>query len=365
MADNIPVTPGTGATIAADDIGGVLHQRVKLALGADGINDGDVSATNPMPTAIVGTVPVSGTFYQATQPVSGTVSVSGAVAVTGPLTDTQLRATAVPVSLSSTTVTNTVAVSGSFFQATQPVSAASLPLPTGASTSANQTTAISSLSSLDTKTPALGQALAAASTPVVLTAAQLTTLTPLSTVAVTGPLTDAQLRASFISVNTEGTKATYSAAVVGLVAANTASDIFTITGSATKTIRITRLAFTGTQTTGAQRDVVILKRSTANTAGTSSAPNKVAHDSTSAAATATVLSYTANPTVGTLIGNIRTRKVLINATTANSDEYLVDFVTGPHQAPILRGTGEVLAVNLNGVTSAGNLLDISITWTEE
>lgn len=29
MADNIAVTPGSGATIAADDIGGALHQRVR------------------------------------------------------------------------------------------------------------------------------------------------------------------------------------------------------------------------------------------------------------------------------------------------------------------------------------------------
>lgn len=52
---------------------------------------------------------VSVSNFPATQPVSG------------PLTDAQLRATAVPVS-------------GTFFQATQPVSAASLPLPTGAAT---------------------------------------------------------------------------------------------------------------------------------------------------------------------------------------------------------------------------------------
>ncbi len=45
-------------------------------------------------------------------------------------------------------------------------------------TSALQTTGNTSLSSIDTKTPALGQALAAASVPIVLTAAQLTTLTP-------------------------------------------------------------------------------------------------------------------------------------------------------------------------------------------
>lgn len=37
MTDNIQITPGTGATIAADDIGGgVLVQRVKIGLGADG-----------------------------------------------------------------------------------------------------------------------------------------------------------------------------------------------------------------------------------------------------------------------------------------------------------------------------------------
>lgn len=36
MADNIDITPGSGKTIAADDISGVLHQRVKISLGADG-----------------------------------------------------------------------------------------------------------------------------------------------------------------------------------------------------------------------------------------------------------------------------------------------------------------------------------------
>jgi hypothetical protein len=83
------------------------------------------------------------------------------LAVTGPLTDTELRASAVPVSIASS------------------------PLPTGAATAANQATEIASLSSIDGKTPALGQALAAASVPVVLTAAQVSTLTPLSSVTVT------------------------------------------------------------------------------------------------------------------------------------------------------------------------------------
>lgn len=60
--------------------------------------------------------------------------------VSGPLTDAELRAT--PISVDGSGVT-------------QPISAASLPLPSGAATAANQTTANSSLSSIDGKLPAL------------------------------------------------------------------------------------------------------------------------------------------------------------------------------------------------------------------
>jgi hypothetical protein len=50
MADNVGITPGSGAIAAADDIGGALYQRIKLIHGDDGINAGDVSVNNPMPT---------------------------------------------------------------------------------------------------------------------------------------------------------------------------------------------------------------------------------------------------------------------------------------------------------------------------
>lgn len=88
------------------------------------------------------TTAVTGTFWQATQPVSG------------PLTDTQLRAVAVPVS-------------GTFWQTTQPVSASSLPLPSGAATE-------NTLAAMNTKTPALGQTTMAASQPVVIASNQST-----------------------------------------------------------------------------------------------------------------------------------------------------------------------------------------------
>ena len=97
-----------------------------------------------------------------------------------PLTDTQLRATAAPVS-GTVAVTNAgiTSIDGKITACnTGAVTVSSSALPTGASTSAKQDTGNTSLSSIDGKVPALGQALAAASVPVILPSATITTLTP-------------------------------------------------------------------------------------------------------------------------------------------------------------------------------------------
>jgi hypothetical protein len=54
MADNLGYTEGAGSEVATDDVGGIQYQRIKLTLGADGVNDGDVSSSNPMPVAAYG-----------------------------------------------------------------------------------------------------------------------------------------------------------------------------------------------------------------------------------------------------------------------------------------------------------------------
>jgi hypothetical protein len=53
MADNVGYTPGSGAVVAADEIDGVLFQRMKLTHGVDGTAV-DVSDVAPMPVQEVG-----------------------------------------------------------------------------------------------------------------------------------------------------------------------------------------------------------------------------------------------------------------------------------------------------------------------
>ena len=159
---------------------------------------------------------------------------------------------------------------------------------------------------------------------------------------------------------------TYSASIVGLVPVAAATDIFCISGSATKTVRVLRMSIGAIATAAAIGDILLVKRSTANTAGTSTAPSVVAHDSTNPAGTAVVLAYTANPTTGTLVGNMRARKLAFG-TIAGSVVDSVDFtsVVGGEQAIVLRGVAQVACLNYNGQTMAGNLVDAGMMWSEE
>jgi len=111
------------------------------------------------------------------------------IAANTPSLGQALAASSVPVVLTAAQITTLTPPSSVGITGTVSVSASSLPLPSGAATASNQATANTSLASIATNTaniPALGQALAASSVPVVLTAAQVTTLTPPTSVGITG-----------------------------------------------------------------------------------------------------------------------------------------------------------------------------------
>ena len=165
----------------------------------------------------------------------------------------------------------------------------------------------------------------------------------------------------------DGQRVTYSGTSAAFASAATATDIFVIGGSATKKIRVLRIEVYATQTTAGAGNIFLLKRSTADTGGTSTVITKVPHDSTSAAATATVLNYTANPTTGTLVGNIRAYRGIIpaSATAVNNPICRWEFGENSGSAIVLAGTAEQLAVNLNSVTVTGGSFIIGVQWTEE
>lgn len=150
MADNVVVTPGTGNTVAADEV---------------------VDAT-------LGTVKV-----QFVKLMDGTLDGTSKVAVSASGLKVDLGAD------NDVTVTGTVDLGATDNAVLDAIAAKDF---------ATQTT----LALVKAKTdniPALGQALAAASVPVVLTAAQITTLTPPTPQ--TDALTDTQLRATAVPVS--------------------------------------------------------------------------------------------------------------------------------------------------------------------
>lgn len=74
MADNtvMPIPTTSGDVIAADDISGVKFQRVKMTLGGDGVDDGDVSSANPLPVSVGSIALASGASTAALQTTGNT-----------------------------------------------------------------------------------------------------------------------------------------------------------------------------------------------------------------------------------------------------------------------------------------------------
>ena len=170
-----------------------------------------------------------------------------------------------------------------------------------------------------------------------------------------------------VNVLTESTKATFSVVVPDVTPVATATDLLTISGSATKTIRINKIEIEGVATAQADYDVYVYKRTAANTGGTSAAPSNItAHDSNDTA-TAGVLLYTANATglgTGTLVRAGRT--VLGVAGTGVPVKTTWDFGTRNDKTVVLRGAAQSLAINLGGAAvPAGTSLYVNVEWTEE
>ncbi len=161
-------------------------------------------------------------------------------------------------------------------------------------------------------------------------------------------------------------KTTYRACTGFFTPAASATDIFRISGSASKTVVITKIEVVHNDVASSRDKLYLIKRSTAASGGTSTTATNVPMDSADAAGTAVVKSYTANPTTGTSVGNISviafSTGLYGETNDQNFPKYLATLIG---KSPVLRGTAQGLAINANGATLTATSLCITVEWTEE
>lgn len=160
-------------------------------------------------------------------------------------------------------------------------------------------------------------------------------------------------------------KPTYSATTI-LTPFGGATDVCSISGSATKTVKVRRIIFAGVASAVQTQPVAIIKRSTANTNGGGYSIAKVSYDSSNAASTVgTAEAWTTDPTLGTTVGTLADLYVQwANATTGLGS--VTTFTFGQLGQPIvLRGVAQSAAVNLGGVNYTSPTISCTFEWTEE
>jgi len=170
-------------------------------------------------------------------------------------------------------------------------------------------------------------------------------------------------------VNSEGTKASYRVQIADETVAATATDVATLCGSATKTVRVMRIQTTADATAASVIDFYVYKRTALDTGGTSAVVAAAQMDSTDPAPTAVVAKYSANPSaLGTGVLFTGDHYALPAAATTGYPgmPWIEDFGIRNNRALVLRGVNECAAFNLNGQTiPSGFGMYLGIEWTEE
>jgi hypothetical protein len=170
---------------------------------------------------------------------------------------------------------------------------------------------------------------------------------------------------------TPNSKATYSYAISATAPYATPTDWIVIRGSATKLVKILRFEFSGVATAATTIVFTLRVHTTANTAGTSTNPAPIQHDSTDAAPTALVLLYTVAPTIsgspGPLLTTVRYMLTVLPAASAvQPDRFAIEFGAGPYEPVVLRGVAQEIAINFAGAAiPSGGVYDARFVWTEE
>jgi hypothetical protein len=164
-------------------------------------------------------------------------------------------------------------------------------------------------------------------------------------------------------------RTTYTVGVSNFGIAGAPTDVALISGSASTVVRITHVLISVTSTTAVVIPVTLVKRSAANTGGSSGIGAITPLDSNDAASTASNLFYATNPTaLGAAVGTmVRAAKYFCEVATPTSAAEVLDWPLGNNDAKpvVLRGTAQTLCVNFGGVTIAGGTVTIVFEYTED
>lgn len=168
----------------------------------------------------------------------------------------------------------------------------------------------------------------------------------------------------------------YAATFTGIALAAAATDVIVISGAAQRKITVVDIVLAATATAAAAAPLLLIKRTTLDTGGTPTAvvpvqlnPNQSEGALVAVASLATVLTYTANPTLGTatppLGGAIGASLLAIGTATAPQSQFVQPITEQAQGAVRLLLPTDQLAINLNGATYAGGLLSGTIYFTDE
>lgn len=164
---------------------------------------------------------------------------------------------------------------------------------------------------------------------------------------------------------------TYFGYGTGYAAYATPTDMLTISGSSTKIIRIMAAVMRIGTTSASLQKLYFVKRTAANTGGTSTTPTPSKLDSASPAASAVLRLYTAIPDTlgtGTTLGEANVVTAVLTAAPGvfqlATPVRQADTIT-IHTPVILRGASEFLCLNWGGAAlPAGFTATWEILWTE-
>ena len=144
-------------------------------------------------------------------------------------------------------------------------------------------------------------------------------------------------------------------AAAGTSTLTVAGDIYCVQGSASQNIQITKIGVSAIATAANTVNVSVIVRSSADTGGTPSNVSIESYDQTNPAATAVATSYATAPTLGNVIGTVRSANVVVGAkgsSTASIGEILFRFEPSPL---LLRGTSQFACINVSAVGAGASI----------